>query len=390
MPSETRLLTVRLKSLKCIETDEGVDEPFIWAVGIAIGGDQLHEMKVPDHDEYFLQGAPGFWFSRGSHGNTGRRRYRRGDVGLIPSATGLQIHRFSPIPVQLLPNAFPAVFVLVLALFEEDSVTDDASEAGHLAFNALLTSEVTRFVNTIELKDLIDRGGARSLDTGVHIAEGIKAELESRFDAFKVRLVGPPIVNCDDEPEDSLIERVVTDAIIDYQTVFEDLGALLDPDDTIGSTVLVFTAVELMAAGRKIEFGARLDSSPCNDYGTYELSGELELSRRLIPVGVLPDARRLRIESVATAHSRRLRARYITHVGGRVNGEPWILDRYRAAMMVRNGERTFFTISRTGDETLVEAGQHERTGSLYLRSEPNRTEDDNLLYLPHLDFFIDD
>jgi hypothetical protein len=393
MVSNSRSLIVDLKRLRCVRAQESRDEPFLWIVGIAIGGDQLTEVArlVGGGEEFFfLQGEPAFWFSRGSHGNTGRRIYRDGHIGTLPGATGLQVHRLAPIPSKVFPGPLPGIFVLLMVLLEEDSVTDDAIEAGHQAFNLLLQREIRTLISGIELKDLLTKGILRAGAEGVTPAEGVKRELESRFDGLKERLLGPPVVDCDEDRPDSLVMETIKEAISDYQTLFENVAAAIDPDDFIAAKTLAFTTDELLAQGRVINIVERLEASHCDTPCIYDLEGELRLSGRIIVQGELPGAQRLRIDAVATAYSRRLQSRFITHIGGTEAGVPWILHRYNAAVMLKNGERQFYVLAPDGTETEVQARQHEVTRSIYLRTVPNWTTADNLLELPALSFYTND
>lgn len=393
MNRNSRALTVELKRLKCIEAQESRDEPFLWVAGIAIGGDQVSEVSrvVGGGEEVLLlQGQPAFWFSRGSHGNTGRRQYRNGDVGNIPASTGFQVHRLAPIPSKAFPKPLPGIFILLVVLMEEDSVTDDAIEAGHQAFNQLLETEISALVSKIELKDLFAKGILRAGTENVGPEEGVKRELEARFETLKQRLLGPPVVDCDEDRPQSLVERTIETAIVDYQNFFENLGAAIDPDDFIAAVTLAFTTDELLDADKVVDIVAQLEASHCHSPCKYELAGQLRLSGRIVPVGDLPATVRLRIDAVRTAYSRRLNASFITHVGGTEGGVRWILHRYNAAMMVKNGERQFYVLAPDGSETEVQAAQHEVTKSVYLRSAPNWTKDDNLLQLPALSFYTDD
>ena len=396
MEDWSRLVKAHLQTIHCIEAGEEEAEPYLWAAGIAIGGDQVHE---DPEDPNFLVGEPAYRFSLGSHGNlvTPSPRVGRGgatqhlrdgqQADILPGA-GWYISRLRPFKVLGGLMEVPGIFVLILALLEEDNVSDDGAEAGHQALNDLLENRINRFIRHLNWGDLLSEALRKSQDEGISIEEAAYELMGARIGELKNELLGPPGADCD-EGEPSLVERTIEDAITGQQNVFENIWSGIDPDDVIGVNIITVSTSDLLDNGMRIPIDERFGPSPCDDHGIFEIHGEIALSGRMIPVGVLPDAPRLRVEAVARRYSRRLRVRYITHIGGTHDGVPWIIGRHRAALMVGQGTRQFYVLAPDGSETPVDAARHEVTRSLYLRTRPNWTTEDNLLSLPQLSFFVE-
>ncbi len=373
MSNEERVISVHLETITCKDEGDGAGnaEPYLWTIFIKMGGDEISHTK----DSVHLDGAPAYEFSRGSHGNLWGGDYDAGDEEPIPYHVGHFTGRVKPIHI----NAFgkhitiPGMAGLVTILLEEDNVTDAGAEDGHQALNNLVVTRVNQFIAGLDLSEIVSLATIKLVEEqGKTIEQCAMAVLQEKLDAFQKELVN-----------DST--SVVVNAIENSQNIFENLWSLIDPDDFIGAKMHFYSVDQLLAAGMKIDIEDTFDK---ND-GKYVISGYFSVTPPLIPIGVLPDAERLEIDSVAMRYSRRKSSNYITHIGGRHEGTPWILPKHEGAVLEKNKSVAFYVAAPDGTETEVLAAEQD-SGELYLRTCGNDTEEDNLLSLPALCFYRDE
>jgi hypothetical protein len=376
MSRDRRLLIGHLEQIRCIDEADGWGkaEPYLWTIFIAMGGEQLRQ--DPD-DPFRLLGEPHYSFGQGSHGNLGRAGFDEGDRRAIPPAVGAFGTMIRPIELNVLGNSIkvPAVSALIAVLMEEDNVSDSGAEAGHQALNQLVTQRVNEFLAGLNLFDVyIDANDlVQAAGTDMTIEEAAVEVLKDRFTALQEALVNDA-------------NSVIADAIQNSQGLFANLWSWVNADDFVDAHMFLTTTEELLADDREIALAHRFNEGD----GDYEITGKFTLSKPFIPIGEIPNVNRLEVSGIAKRHSRRYKVDYITHVGGIHEGEPWILHKYNAAVMERDGLRQFFTRAPDGSETEIHAAQHEDTGSLYIRTHSNETTEDNLLSLPALSFYYED
>jgi hypothetical protein len=185
----------------------GSAEPYAWSVFFKIDGD-----TVSVTNSYTLAGQPTVQPTPGSHGNLGNTDADDGDTIVIPSAVGEWDTLMTPIPgppgLHDLDLEFGGVVGVIVVLMEQDNVTDAGAEAGHAALNGAVRAALQRIVDT------------RSISN-----QDITEEEILQFT--------------------SSIGSAVEAAIVNQQNLFENLWSWLNPDDTIGSKVFMFTHDEL-------------------------------------------------------------------------------------------------------------------------------------------------
>ncbi|MGB3183563.1 MAG: DUF3892 domain-containing protein [Cyclobacteriaceae bacterium] len=374
MATNRRDYSAVLETIRCIDEADGIGkgEPYLWTISVRIGGDDIRQS--PD-DPFRLIGAPHYYFGAGSHNNIGGGM-DAGDTRNIPGPVGTFGSAICPIELSVLGNTIqiPGVMGLIVILMEEDNVSDSGAEAGHQALNDLVVSRVNGFLNGINLLEIYTEVSSLISGTDKTIEQGAVEVLKSKFNDLKEQLVNDG-------------QSVIKNAIKNEQNIFENLWSWINADDFVGAEMFLQTTDELLANGKQIDIEGRFNDGD----GDYEIKGRFTLSSVKIPVGELPPGTdRLRVESIATAYSYHHNVDYITYVGGSVNGFPWILHKYTGASLIRNGAMSFYVQAEDGSETAILAANHPDSGSLYMRTTPNDTTEDNLLSLPPLAFYLND
>lgn len=224
----------------------------------------------------------------------------------------------------------------------------------------------------LEANSLADEDSSLTLEDAIYLV------LEDRFATLREELV-----------EDS--QSVIREAIKDEQNFFENIWAWINGDDFLGAGIVMHTTKSILDMDGRIIFNIPFNE----DDGSreYEILGSMSISdpivRRVpIPIDEVPSSRRLEITHIARRYSRSQGLEHITYVGGEVDSIPWIITRRRATVLIDHNIKDFFVSAPDGSETAVIVGDHETTGTRYIRSSPNAYEEDNLLSLPELDFYV--
>lgn len=374
MATNKRDYSAILRTIRCIDEADGPGkgEPYLWTISIRMGGDDIRQS--PD-DPFRLTGAPHYVFGAGSHGNIGGGM-DEGDTRNIPGPVGTFGSAICPIELNVLGNTIqiPGVMALIVVLMEEDNVSDSGAEAGHQALNDLVVSRVNGFLSGLNLLDIYTEASSLISGTGQTIEQGAVEVLKTRFNDLKDQLVNDG-------------QSVIKNAIKNEQNIFENLWSWINADDYVGAEMFLQTTDELLDNGNQMDITGRFNEGD----GDYEITGRFTLSSVKIPVGELPSGTdRLQVDSIAKAYSYHHKVDYITYVGGSVGGTPWILHKYTGASLIKNGVKSFYVQADDGSETEILAANHPESGSLFMRTTPNDTTEDNLLSLPPLAFYLDD
>src|SRR5215831_16491547 len=197
-----RLLQTRISidQVRCLEEGDGFGsaEPYLWLVFFKIDGDQV--VIGPDT---FAHGECEVTATDGSHGNLGSDDVDAGDILNVSAAIGEFRTSLRPIPLapELLGEPQAGQIGVIVALLEEDQVSDAGARAGYAALTAFAKQAIDEKVNQLNInkKDI----------TEGEINELIDAGLAAVEDAIK---------------NDSS----------------EDIWSLVDKDDSIGVKVLRF------------------------------------------------------------------------------------------------------------------------------------------------------
>lgn len=222
-----------LTHIKCHDEGDGWGsaEPYLWTVFFLVDGS-----TISVNSGLTLSGQATLHFTPGSHGNLPNDDVDAGETVPVPAAIGEWQTLMKPIPV---PPPFDAtqpdvggVVGVVCVLMEEDNVSDDGAAAGHTALNNAVRAAVNEIVATRTL-------------TNQEVTEGELAEFEAS------------------------IQDAVSSAVQNEQNFFENLWSWINPDDTIGFQVFLFTHDDLTSKGT-IAFSRRWHNE-----GDWEIFGNV-------------------------------------------------------------------------------------------------------------------
>jgi hypothetical protein len=169
----TRLHTlVSLDHLHCHDEADGAGsgEPYLWTAFFKVDGEtvvlDLVEDDRPDEtktsNDLFLRGTCTLIGSPGSHGNLPNHDVDAGDDVPVPAPLGELRFEMAPIPVtaraQPLLGGGTSVsggaVGAVVALLEENLVSDSAAEAGHATFNDTLVAGINELIPNLRVAQL--------------------------------------------------------------------------------------------------------------------------------------------------------------------------------------------------------------------------------------------
>ncbi len=221
MPSALSV-SIDLQTLVCHAQSDGLlegaapipdfdSEPYLLTVFFKVDGELAFLT-----DEFKLSGAASVVPTPGTHGNLGDVDVGSGAAPVpIPSAIGEFTTLLRPIALPepcdaLLPEGIPGVVGVLCILLEHDNVTDAGAEAGHQALNAAVQVALDAVVNS------------RSIENPGVSDEEIAAISEQ-------------------------IRQATTDAIVEQQSLVENLFTLPNPDDVLGFEVFLFDGAQLVA-----------------------------------------------------------------------------------------------------------------------------------------------
>ena len=233
MARKSLSIELELDRIRCRDEADGWGdaEPYLWAVYFKIDGS-----SITVTEDLVLSGSVFTQNTPGSHGNLGTTDVDAGDVVTIPSAIGHFNTTLLPIPVSppldVLIEDVGGIVGVVVVLMEEDNVSDDGAEAGHIALNNAVGNA---------LNDIV---ASRSFDN----QDVSDAEIEQ----FK----------------DDVSDRV-SSAIQDNQNIFENIWSWLNADDQIGAEVFMFKQDDLSEGGT-ISFNKRW-----RNHGDWEIEGHI-------------------------------------------------------------------------------------------------------------------
>jgi hypothetical protein len=230
-------VSMKLDHIHCYDEGDGWGdaEPYLWTVFFKIDGD-----SVALTDDLKLSGTATVVTTPGSHGNLGTSDVNAGDNVPIPSPIGEWSPFLKPIsvPEDLKPvvgDDLGGVVGVVTVLMEEDNVTDDGAQAGHMALNSAVQSALDDIIATLGF------GHTEITD------DDINAYL-------------------------STMQQAISDAVEAQQNFFENLWSFLNADDLIGSRVFYFKHDDL-ADSEVVDFSQRWRNE-----GDWELFGSVNAS----------------------------------------------------------------------------------------------------------------
>lgn len=251
-------VNLELDRIHCHDEGDGWGsaEPYLWTVFFKVDGN-----TVAVTESLTLSGTPTMHFTPGSHGNLGATDVDEGDDITIPAAIGEWETYLKPIPA---PASLSALFEdlggvvgVVAVLMEEDNVSDAGAAAGHTALNNAVRDAIQQIINT------------RSISN--------QDVTEAEINGFTTS-----------------IQNQVKNAIVNQQNFFENLWSALNPDDTIGVKVWLWSHDDIKDGG-VFNFSHRWKSE-----GDWEIFGHLN-STPLCPANALSDFLKGKLKSGASA-----------------------------------------------------------------------------------------
>jgi hypothetical protein len=385
-------VSVRLHSLFCFQGEDAGNffsqtesEPYLWVMMFKLDGDTLRQ----EGDR--LVGKPAYFLPQGSHGNLGVSGVVSRQTTNIPANLGTFSTSLRTLQLTF-PNmpavSVPGIIGCCVILLEENATPDGAAEVGHRKVIELLTTTLEDIITSIRI-------GGLGVDVLSQLKEQMKANLKREPTDAEVALAVLTHDGVDEAAASVLqqrlkpVERLFRSAapgatameILKASNVF---GAL-NPDSFYGQSLLIFTQPQLhktFADGYEHERVRILEQYWNSPWWAWNIHGTAYAHRKLVRAD-LPSAKRL--EVTCTGKRDTARGKRITEVGGIYDGSQWYMSRPEAAQAILDGKRTFFTRSRHGGETEVEAvkgGFNNGHAWYFLETQANRDPLDNLLNLP--------
>lgn len=227
--------TFNLDRLVCHDEADGwgTAAPYLWTVFFKIDGTTCRLGNT-----LYLEGTATIYTTPGSHGNLDNTDVDAGDTVSIPSSIGRVEMQLTPIPVPDslvsagIANA-PAIAGCIAILMEEDNVTDDGAEAGHQALNVAVQNAINAVIPTL---------------------------------GFLHRTITEAQINNITDQ----IQTQISNAIRNQQNFFENIWSWLDPDDTIGTAVWIYSTTQLIS-----DNPISLSKRWTNNNGDWELFGNI-------------------------------------------------------------------------------------------------------------------
>ncbi|PWK86974.1 hypothetical protein C8D88_104135 [Lentzea atacamensis] len=209
----------------------GPAEPYFLTVFFQVDGTTMKIVQRAD-GKLVLQGEPVIRRTASRHGNM--PQMRDGETKPIPDSVGRFVTSMRPIPLsgdlgELVVGGASGVVGMLYVLNEEDGLSDEAILAGYDTLVRQFTAELKKVIAGI----VIDPGSPGT--NPFTISEEVKQAITERITA-KVKA-----------------------------TVLANSGLILNPDDPIGSDVVIYTEAALLADPVQ-QFGKRFDEGVPGDW----------------------------------------------------------------------------------------------------------------------------
>ena len=222
-----------LDKLRCVQPDEGADEPYLWTFFFKLDGSTVHQTQP---NQLQLIGNVHIATGPGSHGNLGAEDVQAGRIINIPPALGQFSTTLRPIKVQAFGQTvlIPGRLVSVCILMEEDATQDDSIEKAHGNLRDFLESQFNNFIATgITQTTVVNELAALGLT--VSAPGAIQAAVQSLLNKFTDSLEGAA-------------SDLVQNTVKDDSSIFELIANFFDADDEIGTSKIFFDEKQIIQA----------------------------------------------------------------------------------------------------------------------------------------------
>jgi hypothetical protein len=355
--------------------------PYMWTIMFAIDGQGIAQSGNS------LTGTPRYNISVGSHGNLGGEIDTGGTLG-IPTAVGRWVTSLQTIELTLPTMGtveVPGVLGIIYVLMDSHATPESDMEAGHAAFNNMVTTQVNDFISSIALDSvevqILDAINNQGLDQ----ASAITSVFTSLF-----------------QPTVQVLSSYAQAEIL--YAIFQNAGlggAILsgvDPDQFQGSSFHSWTQSQLATTSSATILESVSEASPFvfTDYLTasppspstlsaYYVNGcawqTVKITTTPIPEGV--PLGRWQVTGVNSAWSTERNQKFISQISGPLaNQSLWWLSRADAVKLIRNNTNSFFVVGADGSQADVILSDANKVGHDYLTTTADASTEDNLLSLP--------
>ena len=200
-------------------------------------------MRANEH--FRLQGRADFQFTKGSHGNLGVGHVDAGESIDIPKSIGQWGGELNDIDIPFFDYAYPGIVGCISILMEQRNVSRKGAEGGHKALNDYVRKSMNQAITDFSVK---------SIDVN-RIEESITQYIDGEINKFT-----------------DGIERRVGGAVMQSQSLLQNIWSVLDRDALIGYQIWHFNQEDLRRADGQIPLSARWASY---DHGDWEVKGVL-------------------------------------------------------------------------------------------------------------------
>ncbi len=247
---------VTLHTLHCITPTDpsGEDEPYLWVYYIRADGDTLRQSTVTAtrlSSNLEVSSGPG------RPGNLLVSGVTSGGNIRIPATVGAHSAQLRPILLRLTDGGverrffMPGVLFVVGVLIDEEAVPRDAMEGAHEDVRKLLKQRLDDFFNALDLQPLILQA----------IAAGDIAPARQALLAQLTAFIGNQDGGLVKEAIDGAIQSAMISVMSSWNPI-EHLTSALDPDEPVGTAMVMVQEDALIAANLTQDAGQDVRQSP--------------------------------------------------------------------------------------------------------------------------------
>lgn len=214
--------------------------PYMWNIFF-----KLDNPSIRLNEKFNIIGKGEFHFTEGSHGNLEVGHMEAGDSIDIPKAIGKWEAEVQGVEVPFFDYEFPGIVGCISVLMEQRNVSSKGAEGGHSSLNEYVRTSVNQAMSDFNVQSVDVK------DIEPSIARYIDKEVAKFTDGIEKRVGG---------------------AVMQSQSLMQNLWSLLDKDELIGYQIWHFNQFEIKEAKGKIPLTARWATYA---HGDWEVKGLL-------------------------------------------------------------------------------------------------------------------